>query len=349
MKIWKDVDWSESIALIGGLLKLAQLIILDSTKPTDPKTFFSDATIFLLVASVFVWLRTSRKRLEKVDQIAKQVDAIDIAVRKLDPVASSMSNLEAEFRSLDVIARYGAGGIHLANLLRAKHHIFGQTGGQTLSDVVLDLYSKAAQDLHGFTYASGNQHRVDLSEYHVVDKFLFRLINALPIGAVWLGTTRLQSSDAWTEGIAEPSYFEFTHVARQRTSMKTMRYLGLWCFDNDKQQKEANGVMARQQKFGIEVKTLQSSRLKDTSLIWIPREGVPVNAATELGTQELFNELASGKRFQALCGIEFRTRGGKELDAMTLYGSGHDEFRSMFDTFVNSWKIAEPVEEAPVA
>jgi hypothetical protein len=341
MPIGKDVDWSEGLAITGAVLKLAQIVGESYGLPQDAKNLLSGASVFLLFASVFVWLRTSRKRLEKIEGISEKVKAIDATVQKLDPIAAAISTLEGEFKSIDTIARYGAGGTHLAKLLRTEHHVFGKTGGQTLSDVVLDLYSRAAQDLHGFTTATGNQHKVELSEYHVVDKFLFRLINALPIGTVWLGATRLQSSDAWTEGIAEPSYFQFDYVACQRTSAKTMRYLRLWCFDSLQRQEEARDVMLRQMKFGIEVKALRSQRLKDFSIIWVPKEGAPAESAHGLDTQQLFNELALGQRFQSLCGIEFRARGGKELDAMTLYGPGHDEFRSMFSEFVSSWQVAE--------
>ena len=151
------------------------------------------------------------------------------------------------------------------------------------------------------------------------------------------------------EGVAEPSYFDFDYVACQRTSAKTIRYLRLWCFDNMQRQQEAQDVMLRQLKFGIEVKALRSQKLKDFSVIWVPKDETPVESAHILGTQELFNELASGQRFQALCAIEFKARGGKELDAMTLYGPGHDEFRSMFNDFVNSWQLAEAVREMPIA
>jgi hypothetical protein len=266
------VDWSEALAIAGGLLKLAQIVGESYGLSPEVKNFLSGASVFLLFASVFVWLRTSRKRLEKVESIAEDLKAVQNSVGQLDSIALAVRTLEAEFKSIDTIARYGAGGTHLAKLLRTEHHVFGVTGGKTLSDVVLDLYSRAAQDLHGFTTATDSQHKVELREYHVVDKFLFRLINDLPKGTVWLGVTRLQSSDAWTEGLAERSYFDFDYVARKRTSAKTMRYLRLWCFDDVQRQTAAQDIMLHQADSGIEIKALHSHKLKDMSLIWVPKE-----------------------------------------------------------------------------
>jgi hypothetical protein len=68
-----------------------------------------------------------------------------------------------------------------------------------------------------------------------------------------------------------------------------------------------------------------------------------VESTQQLSAQELFSDLVEGRTFKALCGIEFAARGGKELDAMTLYGPGHDEFRQMFDSFVHYWAAAKPV------
>ena len=148
---------------------------------------------------------------------------------------------------------------------------------------------------------------------------------------------------AWTEGIAEKSYFDFDYIARKRASAKTMRYLRLWCFDDLQRQTAAEDIMQNQAESGIEVKALHSRKLQDMSLIWVPKDGVPVESTRDLSTQDLFNHLVDGRTFKALCGIEFAARGGKELDAMTLYGPGHDEFRKMFDSFVSNWAAAKPV------
>ena len=72
MPIWKEVDWSEGLAITGALLKLAQIVGESYGLPQDAKNFLSGASVFLLFASVFVWLRTSRKRLERIEVIAER-------------------------------------------------------------------------------------------------------------------------------------------------------------------------------------------------------------------------------------------------------------------------------------
>ena len=68
--------------------------------------------------------------------------------------------------------------------------------------------------------ASGSQESVRFEEYHLVDKSLLNLMRVLPNGSVWLGVTRLQTIEAWTEGIAKQSYFRFQNWCRDEQNRR---------------------------------------------------------------------------------------------------------------------------------
>ena len=201
-------------------------------------------------------------------------------------------------------------------------------------------YAVIAEDLYSLT--RGLKDRVEFVEYHLVDKFLLNLMRSLPAGSVWLGTTKLHERDAWEKDHAEPSYFQFQELVEQRTRRNEIHYFRLWCFDSVARQANAMSTVRAQSDAGLCQKTCVDDSMPDMSIIWVPANGVTVKAQPGC-TPEFYLQAIANHEYTPLCAIEFRARGGKELDAMTLHAAASDDFVRMRKLFLQKWATADPV------
>ena len=322
----KLVSFGEGAALLGLVIKVVQTIGEQvGLKERFPAFFNSASSVSLLLfgLSLVMWLNSSRKGLEKVEVLAQRVEDIK---RELDDV--------------DHIARYGRGPVYLAGLLRSGGFLHGQAGGETLSEVFLHTYAAIAEDLYELT--RGTKDRVEFVEYHIVDKFLLNLMRTLPVGSVWLGTTKLDEPGAWEKGHAEPSYFQFQELVEQRTRRREINYFRLWCFDSAARQADLVATLRSQSDAGLCQRTCVNALMPDMSVIWVP-ENTSAAARRPTCSPESFTQAIANNEYTPLCAIEFRARGGKELDAMTLHSPKSDDFMRLRKLFMQGWQSAEPV------
>jgi hypothetical protein len=322
----KLVSLSEGSVLLGLVIKVVQTVGEQVGLKDHFPAFFNNASSISLVLfglSLVLWLNSSRKGLEKVEALAQRVEDIK---RELDDV--------------DHIARYGRGPVHLAGLLRSRDFVHGQAGGETLSEVFLHTYAVIAEDLYELT--RGTKDRVEFVEYHIVDKFLLNLMRSLPVGSVWLGTTKLHDREAWEKGHAEPSYFQFQELVEQRTRRSEVNYFRLWCFDKADRRADVMATVKSQSDAGLCQRTCVNGVIPDMSVIWVP-ENTSASTRKPTCTPESFAQAIEKDEYLPLCAIEFRARGGKELDAMTLHSPKSDDFTRMRKQFMEAWQSAEPV------
>lgn len=325
MKGLKGIDASQSLAIIALLIKVGQFVGDSTGFSKAHQDIFSAASfvsLFLFGVSIVLWLQSSQKQLGKVDRIAERVEEI-----------------KREIDNVDRIARYGSGGVWLTRLLRTGGHVHGQAGGITLADVLLDVYTTAAEDFHRLT--TGSKDRVELFEYHVVDKFLLNLMRALPANSVWLGVTRLQSADAWSKQSAEPSYISFQDLVERRTRERTIAFFRLWAFDADARAREAESVLRQQSEAGLQLRITVAPEIPDMSLIWVPKSSPMKKMDGRIDFESIFTKLVGAMEFEPLCGIEFKTRSGKELDGMTIYAPNSDPFAALRIRFKQHWDLAK--------
>jgi hypothetical protein len=278
----------------------------------------------LLLVSVLLWLRTSAQQLEKVDEIARQL---------------ATANRESALR--DRVARYASGGVWVASLLdlrrRFDGHVHCHAGGVTLSHLLLDVFTNAAKEFHDLT--SGQQEKLTLREYHVVDSFLLNLMKALPTGSIWLGISRLQSPEAWQRKSSHADFHDFQRLVESRTKARDIAFFRLWCFEDDNHFREMEPILARQAQAKLNLRHITGKSMpEDISIIWVPTSQVThVNEIKDVN-----DPIAEIKErtfdFQPLCGINFETRGGRELDEMTLYSPKEGVFRELCINFQNSWQ-----------
>ena len=330
--MWKKIDVSQTAAGIALTIKVIQFIGDSSGWAKDHPTLFSTLSplsLILFAISLVIWLHSSQKQMAKVDKIAERVE-----------------DIKSELDRVDRIARYGSGGVWLAKLLgpdsqwqRLAHC---HAGGVTLSNLLLDVYTSAAEDFHRLT--SRNATEIKLVEYHVVDKFLLNLMKALPPGSIWLGVSRLQSSDAWERLSAEPAYIEFQEMVERRSRERTIQLLRLLCFEDAEHRSRMAPVITQQINAGLRLRVLVSTDLpEDMSLIWVPKSDASKKTAPALNADSPFVDLNNREVYQPLCAIAFQTRAGKDLDGMTLYSPESDGFGRLRAEFSVSWTKATPV------
>lgn len=322
----KRFNLGEASIVLGLAIKVVQIIGEQLDLKSHFPVFFNNASalsLLLFGLSLVLWLNTSRKGLEKVEALAQRVE-----------------DIKKELDDVDHIARYGRGPVHLASLLRSQNFLHGQAGGETLSEVFLHTYAVIAEDLYALT--RGTKDRVEFVEYHLVDKFLLNLMRTLPTGSIWLGTTRLHDRDAWEKGHAEPSYFQFQELVEQRTRSKDIHYFRLWCFESLASKAGVMSTVRSQSDAGLCQRTCVDGTVPDMSIIWVPVSGT-ARKQQPVCTPEFFSHAIANNEYSPLCAIEFRARGGKELDAMTLHAPVSDDFMRMRKVFLQKWSLAEAV------
>jgi hypothetical protein len=279
--------------------------------------------ILLFLFALIGWLDTSNKKLEKVDQIASEIRAV-----------------VEQGRKIDFVARYGAGAATLARLLspderdgiRFPHCL---AGGQTLSELILETYSQAAEQFHRFSI--GGSREVTLTESSVINLFLTKLMERLPRGSVWLGTSRLQDQGAWVEGSAEPAYSAFLQAAADAIKDRQLTYLLVFCFDDLSRCQKMSPVAKHRSELGLDVRCYVRDRMPDDfSLIWVPKAGA--NCPLRPCDPNFYETLDSN--FQALCGLRFGIRAFREVSKMNLVGLGN-EFDELKSEFMATWKQAK--------
>lgn len=289
-------------------------------------------SISLLFFSIVLWLHSSTRRLEKVDLIAERLDKI-----------------KEELEQLDRMARYGSTGAMVNRLyglqdkLNIRPHC--QAGGLTFSPLIFDDFPKAVKDFYKLN--RGEETELKIKDQHIVDNFLLHLITQLPKGSNWFGISRLQSPAAWGRQTANVAYFEFQNAVEKRTKDREINYFRLLLFDDDAHRESMEPILHQQEISEMHLRYIVGgSSMDDISIIWVPVHDL-ARADTVKDLDSPIDELAANTNtFQPLCGIKFQTRGGRELDEMTIYSPETIEFKDMRLQFRTRWKNAKALSQA---
>lgn len=314
---------SEILAFLAFILKVLEYLstVLDSKWITLPVTsLLNYLSAILLFLSIFLWLYSSNKRLEKVDAIAEEMKKIN---------------------KLEWIAKYGFIGVLVSDLINLdKVRAHNIAGFQTISPIFSKLIPQSARDFYNLE--TGEQDQIQLRELHIVDTFLFNLINALPSGSVWMGISRLQSPEAWEEKSATIDFYNFHETVKKRSNLQEIKALRLYLFEDKKHMEDMSCVMneLHQNKLAVRY-LLESGFSSDISLVWVPIDSDnKTNHLLDVNPIELLE--GNSTTHQPLCAIKFVTRGGMELDEMNIYSAGvtFDQFAL---NFKKEWNKADSI------
>lgn len=286
--------------------------------------------IFLFLVSLITWLETSNRSLSKLDQLSSQLEA-----------------LVNEAKRIDLVAKYGTGGVWLARLLHpqegeAARFPHCRAGGETLSQLLLNTYTQAAKEFHRLM--SGDGEEVKLREDSVINLFLANLVKSLPPHSVWLGISRLQDTGAWERGTAEPSYYEFERAVESRVRGSSLTCLRVLCFQTEERYKSMSHIAERQMETGLHLRCfIKENMPDDLSLIWIPRSDI----APKLDLEDPVGFLENmASNFEPLCGISFEIRGDREVYTMALVGPQSNDFVQLKIHFRHSWEASASYQVA---
>ena len=289
--------------------------------------------ILLFLVSLVSWLEASNEGLAKLDKMALE-----------------LQHLTEEANKIDLVARYGASAACLARLMNPQgtdidKYPHCRAGGATLSHLLLTTYTQAAEEFHRLR--SGDAREVRLTEASIINLFLKNLVESLPPGSVWLGTSTLQESGAWEESTAEPSYYDFERAVETRIEQEALTYLRVLCFQNTERYQQMSRVAKHQMDQGLHVRSLIRKDLpNDLSLIWIPK--AKSAAKFDLADPVRFLERQTSQ-FEPLCGLSFGIRADREVYTMDLVDPRKDEFTDLKKLFIRSWAAAKLVDPADVA
>lgn len=312
---------------------------------------FSLLTMVMLTGLI-LWLLWSLDHNQRADELATSINhvaerIVNAEEAARDRIVASISQIENRMAKAEQLAIIAASGEFLATLLaqgdgaslRAHFH----AGGLTLSPLLYGVLPQTAKDFHELLLGE-KRDRLTLTEHHLVDTFLKNLVEALPVGSLWLGITRLQNVAGWKDKSATAAYISFQTTAAARTRKEELHYCRLWGFNSQRHFQHALRVMRQQvrEKFCIRYKV--QSGLKDISIIWVPAPNSKP-AKGDKGDALLAEILETGKSdyYVKLCAIEFVERGGRELDEMTIYSPRAPNFDDLFDTFKKNWRDSSPV------
>jgi hypothetical protein len=323
----------ELVAMLALLVKAFQLFLGgldDSTEyeKTVEYKVLGALSVALLFLSLVILLRQVSQQLQSVKRLSKQV-----------------ADIADELERRDHAGRYGMGAAAVASLLdlagRHGKYAHGQVGGRILSYLLLDVFTKAASDLSRLT--RGDEDSMELKEYHVVDKFVHDLIDCLPVGSAWIGISRLQSVDAWNEQTAHVDFHEFQKAVEKRCRRSEINYLRLWCFDEDRHRAEMTGILQAQSEAGlIQRWFISNDSIADFSIMWVPTRKLTERKQIH-NLESPIDEWDGDGDLEPLCGILFGTRGGRELEGMTIYSAASPEFRRLCHEWQTNWQQASTV------
>jgi hypothetical protein len=251
-------------------------------------------------------------------------------------MAAELRSLAGGAKRIDLVARYGASAVWLARLLNPQAadrqslpHC--KAGGETLSHLLLNRYTTTAEEFHRLQ--SGSAKGVKLIEASIINLFLKNLVEALPDGSVWLGISRLQASDAWGEGKAEPSYYDSENAVERCIRAKNLKYLRLLCFETQDRYAEMRHIISQQLRKGIHLQLLIKKDLPaDMSLIW----GPPTMQGGTFNVQDPIRSLEN-QGHVPLCGLAFGIRADREVYTMDLFVPSAPEFLEFNYAFGRAW------------
>ncbi len=181
---------------------------------------------------------------------------------------------------------------------------------------------------------------VELTVYPLVEKYLVRLIDALPSRSIALAIVRLDDPSAWARDTAKGEWDDFNKAIRIRTHEDTLHYLRLFYFPRELLSQEVRLELDNQRKAGVEVRVRYFEKGEtpppDMLLIWTPTEdrGGP-GKTFRPDIQELIE--GNGRGYRREWAMKFDVRGGGTYERMRLYAPNSKDARDMSATFLESW------------
>lgn len=263
------------------------------------------------------------------------------AIVKIGEALELVEQISKRHFILDGMARYGASGVALANLLSQaedgeKRFPHAVAGGATLSELILEKYSLAAESF--LDLLQKKQIEVSLPEESVINTFLRNLVNKLPEGSVWLGTSRLQEASAWHQATGEPSFLKFENRLEERVRGKEIVCFRSICFEDDSRLGTMGPEIEKQRKAGIKISTcINKRRPQDLTVIWIPTANKRLSTK-EQSPENPWIELEKEKSgYVALCGLCFDIRGDRETSQLRIIPPNGQVFDGLKQDFLATW------------
>jgi len=262
-----------------------------------------------------------------------------MAILKIGDGIDLIEQISKRHFMLDAVARYGANGVALANLLNQDEedekkfpHAFA--GGATLSELILEKYSLAAESF--LDLLQKKQVEVSLPEESIINTFLKNLVNKLPDGSVWLGTSRLQEESAWNQATGEPSFLKFENRLEDRVRRKELACFRSICFEDNVRLGAMRQQIDKQREIGVRVSTfVNKDRPQDLTVIWIPTAGRRLSAKDPANPWLELEKEKSG--YVPLCGLCFDIRGDRETSQLRIIPPAGQVFDGLRQDFLSTW------------
>jgi len=270
-------------------------------------------TIFLgsLIYSIFR-IRTS---IEKIDDLSKRVESLLIEHSLHYPE----QYLRVVFKNIEQSREPH---------VRAGHELANE------------VYKYAGGLVTGLRELRESNRAVQINERFVINDFLKGVVDSLPPRSYWLGVTHLTA--AWGSE-SDPGFHDLVDAMNSRAKDGELTVLRIYCAESEDFVQTIRSQLDEAVACGIQIRILTGKGKRfppDLSLLWVEANhqvdlrSKPANALTKNAT--------------AVCGMEFNTRQGRSLDALSIYSPCSDEFGFLRTHFDGSWSLGKEYKPAEI-
>lgn len=287
----------------------------------------------IFVAGVLVSLRTIK---DSVSEIRNRLAGLEETTTKLD-------NLESVSQLCRGIARFGGAVGGVAQLVSRSMEIEPpahiRAAIRLLRDNAFEHIPAFTERLAGL-YENQKDNLV-LEERYVVGELLRNLVESLPNGAFWFGTTRL--TDGWLAQSADPGYVHFADRLSGRGAHGEVHIFRVYCVQSSSAVEKLRQHLDKQAHDGISIRTLVSDALPDDmSLLFLPLTK-PERLNHLRSSKNPLKELLGGENMP-ICGLKFDTRNVRSLERVEVCSGSSPHFTVLRKQFVDAWEKADRFE-----
>lgn len=193
-------------------------------------------------------------------------------------------------------------------------------------------YRKLVEGLNSFN----NEHAdfVDFDSRTLAEISTSELVNLLPPGSVWWGTTRVASA-AW-KGDALKDYLAHS---REKTRNQKLRMYRIYVVNEEDAGDALRDQVAKDEDAKISVRRAHSADVPDITLVWQPKERSEPDADCATAPNGDPTTSNMDTHYDPVGLLEFDVRGGRVV-RVSLYTAESAKFKDYCATFRMAWREA---------
>lgn len=257
-------------------------------------------------------------------------------IHTLREILNKILELKSDNAVLRTIREFSEAGISTRN----QNSVYIRATSEFLDEMIKSYVPNISHNLQGL--AKNDSLELEIQDHSPIFELMYKMGRYLPKKGAWMGITRLQSSEAWTNPY-DKQFIHFRDLMRESAKKGEMSVLRLYFFETKEAYKNLKSVLEDEVENNIVTRYLIGGKPPpDISILWIPPKNLNIDEDSMNDHHDDPISRAFSLGYEPICLLDYDTYSGSLLTKMTICRPASKLFKGRVIDFRESWKSGKP-------